>query len=115
MAKLTSEKANFLEELLVIYKQEVHVLYAVAAAWNKLQERAKDICAEDFDKSIIARETLLEELDALRSLGIKIETYENALFETDQILLKYSGIAKELYGMDVKVFLTSKVLPKSKK
>jgi hypothetical protein len=112
--KLTIEKTKLLENLFNIYRKEVNAIHAINAVWKQLKDKAKDKCAEDFDKALIARETILEELLEFKTDGIKVDQYDAELFAIDQLLLDMSTIAKLLYGMDVKVFLGVKALSSKK-
>lgn len=108
MIKLNVDKKIFLDKLLSIYTEEVEVIHAIGAVWKQLKDKAQDQCAEDFDKALIARETLLEEMIRLKNEEIKCDEYDFLLHSVDQALLKNHAIAKELYGMDVKSFLNIK-------
>lgn len=105
-----SEKIKFLDELLNVYRAEINAIYAIAITWNQLKDTAKDVCANDFDQALIARETFLEELYTLRdnTNKNKISYYEDLLKETDQLLLAQGSVVRELYGLDVKSFLSIK-------
>lgn len=113
---ISAEKDNLLHGLIKIYRQEVMAIYAIGVSWEQLKDDAKDQCAEDFDKAIIARETFIEEVLELKHNGAKVNSYETYVYDVDQLLLEYDDLVKELYGLDVKLFLNvkSKALLKAK-
>lgn len=117
MKKINLDKAKLLNELLDLYKNEIYAIYAVGATWKQLKEAAKNVCADDFDKALIARETALEELLELQENDFKIDYYQNYILSIDNELLRNDKIVKEIYGLDVKAFLNienPKSLPSKK-
>lgn len=106
--KINAENEKLIKELLNTYKQEISALYGIGVVWEQLKDEAKDKCAADFDMAIEARELLLQELAGLNNAGIKPEYYEFALFNVDQTLLSHSALVKDIYGLDVKLFLNIK-------
>lgn len=115
---ITANKEKLLNSLLSIYTQETKAVYGIYITWDQLKDEAKDRCSEDFDQALIARETLLEEILELKDAGIRSEEFEIGLKNIDNILLKYSIWIKEIYGLDVKLFLNVKqvkALPAAKK
>jgi hypothetical protein len=105
---IDSSKAKLLIDLLSIYQKEIEIIYAIGISWEQLKNEAKDKCAEDFDKALIARETLLEEVSELKDMGIKSDYYEYYLHSIDQILIEQSILVKEIYGLDIKSYLNVK-------
>lgn len=112
MAKVSTEKKKVLAALLKIYKDEIDAIYGIAITWNKLTDKAKDKCIEDFDQAIIARETFLDEIIMVKIKDDIIEDFEDNLSNIDKKLLKYNKVVKELYQFDSKTYLNAK-LPKS--
>lgn len=115
MPKLNVEKSKLLDSMLLIYKQEVSAMYGINVVWKLLKNNAKDKCSEDFDNALIARESYIEELLNLKTSGIKVEQYEVALSDIDKDLLEMSGIAKNIFGLDVKIFLGAQKVLSTKK
>jgi len=105
---ISTSKIKLLEALLNVYRKEVEIVYAVNVSWDQLKDEAKNICAEDFDKAINARECLLEELADLKDAGTEAGQYEFSLFTIDQHLLDQNSMVKEIYGLDVHSFLNVK-------
>ncbi len=109
MTKVLSEdQNNLLDGLLKIYRQEVEAIYGIAMVWGQLKEEARDKCAEDFDQAIIARETFLEEIAEFKDAGIKVDQFEIELYYSDLILVEYNDVVREIYNLDIKVFLNIK-------
>lgn len=102
MAKnISEEKLLELRSLLLIYRREVEALVGVNHIWRQLSNKAKDVCAKDFDQAISAREELLEELSECKHLETK-----TMLNEVDMELLDNAKIAMDLYGFEVKSYLS---------
>src|SRR5271170_3935324 len=110
MAKtnINVDQIEMLEGLLRIYKSEVEAIHGIGITWTQLAEEAKDRCSEDFDEAITAREAYLEELLRLQDSDIKIDLFEKRLAYVDQLLFEHSKVLKEIYGLDVKAYLSIK-------
>jgi len=113
--KINPDKIKLLDGFLKIYEQEIRVIHAIWLSWDLLSNEAKDICAEDFDKAIVAREAFLEEIALAKDSGAQMEHYEGQLKRADSILLQCELLAKDLYGLDVKKFLSIKEIKLIKK
>jgi len=101
----TAKKKKFLDELIYIYRVEVNALYGIDASWGQLKSAAQNICADDFDKALIARETLLEEINELKRNDEDPEIYEEQLKGLDDVLLNSATILKKLYAFDIYTYL----------
>jgi transposase len=114
MAKATAvsaEKIVELRALLITYRKEIDALIGLHHTWRHLSDKAKKVCAKDFDEAIVAREALLEELHRCKHLETK-----TMLNEVDMGLMDNAKIASDLYGFDAKAYLSEvqKKLPPAK-
>ena len=90
-------------EMINIYEKELNFIQYVEKCWHVLDEKAKDVCVNDFDQMLITREELLEHIIKTGCVELKIK-----VDELDDILAKNEKVVSDIYNLNIESYLNIK-------